>query len=103
MTVRDTSIEAFHTEVANGNYETHQDAVVACIDRFGPMTRREVSSATRIEYGSVCSAANALVKDKVLMDPRTRKNKTTKKKAHILERYNRVVAESNRKPEQLSL
>lgn len=87
MSVRDTSIKAFRQAIAAGFYDTHQHVTTGCIVEVGPHTRREVSIITRIEYCSVCSAANALVKKKILMDWRTKQNPKTNKTAHILEVY----------------
>lgn len=87
MSVRDTSIKAFRQAIAAGFYETHLNTLTACIVEVGPHTRREASITTRIEYCSVCAAANALVKKKILMDWRTKQNPKTNKTAHILELY----------------
>ena len=92
MTVSSTSIKAFREVLASGRYKTQEQKVLACIVDLGPHTRREVAIITRIEYGSVCGPANKLVKDKVLMQWRTKENPKTKKTAFILEPYDAKLA-----------
>lgn len=95
MPVRDTSLKAFREHVASGNYKNQQEAVLDCIRRFGKATRRQLSARTRIEYGSVCSAVNKLVKQGALVETEKAQN-VTKKDAWLLD-----LAPST--PTQLSL
>jgi hypothetical protein len=89
--VSPTSIKAFREILASGAYDTHEDKFLACIVQMGPHTRREVAIITRIEYGSVCQPANRLVKQKVLMEWRTKKNPKTGHTAFILELYDEKI------------
>lgn len=92
MSVSPTSIKAFREVCASGTYGTQKAIVAGCISELGPHTRREVSIITRIEYCSVCSAANSLVKKRVLMEWRTKPNPKTEKDAFILELYDEKIA-----------
>lgn len=89
--VSPTSIKAFREILASGAYDTHEEKFLACIVEMGPHTRREVAIITRIEYGSVCQPANRLVKKKVLMEWRTKKNPKTDHTAFILELYDEKI------------
>jgi hypothetical protein len=68
VTVRDSSIEAFHDHVESGKFSRQQRQILAAMQPGQFYSRLEISELSGIRLSSVCGAVNALVKRGVLVE-----------------------------------
>lgn len=85
MSVRETSLEAFHKLKASGQYATQKAAIAACVDVVGPATRRQLSERTGFELGAVCGAVNKLIEQHALVDWKLVECQKTGNRVHLVE------------------
>lgn len=85
MSVRDTSLEAYHKLKASGAYATQKAAVAACVEVVGPATRRQLSERTGFEISAVCGVVNKLIEQNALIDWKLVECQKTGNRVHLVE------------------
>lgn len=61
--IAETSIQAYHEILADGTATTQHDRIYQLVKRVGPLTRRQISKITGIEYSTVGARCNKLVNE----------------------------------------
>jgi len=77
MSVRDTSIEAYHAHVESGAFSRQEKVLLKAFHYHIDYSRSELSEATGIKVSSVCGAVFALVQRGVLVEGPKRPCKIT--------------------------
>jgi len=99
MTVRDTSIDAYH-KPGRAHAQLDQAAKVMDYARRNPRrSRDDVAEDLGIRLASICSVVNRLIKERALMDWRTDTNPRTGNEVHVIEIYD----ENDQPPKQRAL
>ncbi len=90
--VRDTSLAAWRLVRDSGVFDGHESVVNDCVTTLGSgmPSRDDLADWTGIRLASICGVVNKMIKDRTLMDWRTKLNPRTHNQTmvHVVELYN---------------
>lgn len=69
MKPADTSRLIFRKRLFSGQNQSQESKVYCALQNLGPMTRRQIARATKIELNTVCARVNRLIERELLEDP----------------------------------
>jgi predicted transcriptional regulator len=91
MSVRDTSIDAYHDHVESGAFSRQQNELLKAMRGHQDYSRSELSEATGIRLSSVCGAVFELIERGILAECPTRPCKITGRTIHPVTRANKAA------------